>query len=608
MVTKLKNFSTNSATKIISFVLTVIFITAMILQVQYISYLNINPEVLLVKEYKNSEDFFQSYVYNASSEVTSLITNNGKIPENVKFYYYITDGKKSYSNVKNANKSFFEKYDNAFYACEKGMWSVGKNTNSTPIKRYGLDTRYTTYIAFTDEFMSDKQQEWQNSRIKLIPFVIIMSIEFILTILLITFLICVTGRKSEDKELYLSKIDKVYSDILFLFFISSIAIWVAFVSDVYYVNGNVSDNIININQVYSMIGVGIMTIIVSIICGSILLSIVRKIKAGKLLKHSFIYVFFYKIHNFIKSIFDGRMFADYPLTKSLFYRQLVFIGTSAVLVFFTLVLFLLGSPLFLVFPVLEIIIIYWYIKGNNKTFEDINKGFNASLEEQMKAERMKIDLVTNVSHDLKTPLTSIISYVDLLSKEDNLSDTASDYVKILADKSNRLKNIVSDLFDLAKSTSGNITLDLETIDIKKLIEQTLGDMEDEIEKSGLKVKTKLPGNPVNIISDGKRLYRVFQNVIDNALKYSLDGTRIFIELETTDKKVIATIKNTSRYEMDFTADEILQRFNRGDKSRTNDGSGLGLSIAESFTNACGGNFKVDIDGDLFKVTIIFNLQ
>lgn len=155
------------------------------------------------------------------------------------------------------------------------------------------------------------------------------------------------------------------------------------------------------------------------------------------------------------------------------------------------------------------ILIYWYIKYNNEIFDKINKGFNESFEEQMKLEKMKINLITNVSHDLKTPLTSIISYIDLLSKEEDLSETGRDYVNILIDKSDRLKNIVVDLFDLAKSTSGDIRLELETLDLKRLVEQTLGDMEDDIKKSGLQIKTIYPSEPINIVSDGKRLYRVF---------------------------------------------------------------------------------------------------
>jgi signal transduction histidine kinase len=254
---------------------------------------------------------------------------------------------------------------------------------------------------------------------------------------------------------------------------------------------------------------------------------------------------------------------------------------------------------------IEGVIIFWYFYENRKTYEKINKGFDESMQEQMKSERMKVDLITNVSHDLKTPLTSIISYVDLLSNEE-LPESARDYVSILVDKSERLKNIVSDLFDLAKSTSGNLPLNMETLDLKRLIEQTLGDMEDEIEKSQIRIKTSLTDQPVYIYSDGKKLYRVFQNILGNAIKYSLQGTRVFIDMQMDDRSIWVIVKNTASYDMDFTSEEILQRFNRGDDSRTSEGSGLGLSIAESFTKACGGEFTVKIDGDQFKVRLDFS--
>jgi len=334
---------------------------------------------------------------------------------------------------------------------------------------------------------------------------------------------------------------------------------------------------------------------------------IRKLKAKTFLKQSITYTVYFKVKDFLKSLFDGRRYEMFPLTKALFYRQLAFIIVSFILVVLTF-LFLFVPPLVLIPPVVEIAVIYWYVKYNNITYDEINKGFDVSLKEQMKSERMKVELITNVSHDLKTPLTSIISYIDLLSKEEGLSETARDYVNILREKSYRLKNIVSDLFDLAKSTSGDINLDMEKLDLKKLIEQTLGDMEDDIKDSGLQIKTRLPAEPVYIMADGKRLYRVFQNLIDNALKYSLKGTRVYIELEEANGKAIASIKNISGYEMNFTTEEILQRFARGDKARSTDGSGLGLSIAESFTRVCGGDFRVDIDGDLFKVTVKFNVE
>jgi signal transduction histidine kinase len=346
-------------------------------------------------------------------------------------------------------------------------------------------------------------------------------------------------------------------------------------------------------------GVAVIFAILIAVLFFFFLSLVRKWKANQLFENSIVYV----MYDGFKSLFDGRRYSKHPHTKVLFYRQLTFILLSAIVMFIEAFLCLVQTPWLLVWPIVELILIFWLIKANNRTYAAINLGFNESLEEQMKAERMKIALVTNVSHDLKTPLTSIISYVDLLSKEEQLSDVARDYVAILTEKSDRLKHIVADLFDLAKSTSGEMSLEFEELDLKKLLEQTLADMEDDITKSGLPLKLKLPEQPVMIHSDGKKLYRVLQNVLDNALKYSLQGTRIHVELDVRDNKVALTVKNTANYEMDFTSEEILQRFYRGDKSRSTDGSGLGLSIAESFTRVCGGQFRVEIDGDLFKVVM-----
>lgn len=240
-----------------------------------------------------------------------------------------------------------------------------------------------------------------------------------------------------------------------------------------------------------------------------------------------------------------------------------------------------------------------------QNLNSIQASMQIAISEQIKSERLKIDLITNVSHDLKTPLTSIISYVDLLNKEENLPEHVSDYIEILAQKSERLENLIQDLFDLAKASSDNISLEVEKLDLARLIKQTLADMEDPINESGLTFKLNIPDNSVYILSDGKKLYRVWENLITNTLKYSLYGSRVFIDLEVDTGNVVATIKNTANYEMNFTADEILERFARGEASRTSEGSGLGLSIAQSFTQACGGEFAVIIDGDLFKAELKF---
>lgn len=221
-----------------------------------------------------------------------------------------------------------------------------------------------------------------------------------------------------------------------------------------------------------------------------------------------------------------------------------------------------------------------------------------SVEEQVKAERMKVDLVTNVSHDLNTPLTSIIGYVDLLQDEE-MSDAAKEYTEVLRQKSLRLKGIVSDLFDLSKSTSGTIELQREVLDYRVLIRQTLSDMQDAVEKSGRVIVCKLPEERVPVYADGMQLYRVLQNLIGNALRYSVEGTRIFLRLELQADTAHLTIKNVSAYPLDFDQEEILSRFVRGDLARTTEGSGLGLAIAKSFTENNEGSFQVFAEEDVF---------
>lgn len=224
-----------------------------------------------------------------------------------------------------------------------------------------------------------------------------------------------------------------------------------------------------------------------------------------------------------------------------------------------------------------------------------------SVDKQVKAERMKIDLVTNVSHDLKTPLTSIISYIDLLAQED-LDPASKDLVNVIQQKAERLKIMVSDVFDLAKATS-RTDVTLEDIDEVILVGQVLGDMEDKISAHGKEIRTDIQAKDAPIKADGKKLYRVLQNLIDNALKYSLEGTRIWLTLRKESGYAVLTVRNTASYEMKFSADEITERFVRGDEARTSEGSGLGLSIARSFTEACGGEFRVSIEGDVFSAEV-----
>lgn len=238
---------------------------------------------------------------------------------------------------------------------------------------------------------------------------------------------------------------------------------------------------------------------------------------------------------------------------------------------------------------------------------EMGQTINVAVEERVKSERMKNELITNVSHDLKTPLTAMINYISLMKNEDIQPDYIKDYIQVLDKRSQRLKVLIEDLFEASKIGSNNIELDIEKTDINQLLTQTLVEMEEYIDESKLEFIVNTPDYEVYILADGKKNFRVFENIISNILKYSLEGTRVYIDLEEIDDKVYISFKNVSKYKLNFNPDEITERFTRGDLSRNTEGSGLGLAIAKGFVEAQYGNLKVDIIGDLFIVNIDFNL-
>lgn len=238
---------------------------------------------------------------------------------------------------------------------------------------------------------------------------------------------------------------------------------------------------------------------------------------------------------------------------------------------------------------------------------NIRDGLRKSIESEMKSENMKTELITNVSHDLKTPLTSIINYIDLLKRENIGSETAKDYINILDKKSQRLKVLIDDLFEASKATSGAMELNITKIDIVQLLKQSLGENYERFKNSNLSVKLDIPDTKIFINGDGQRLYRVFENLISNIVKYSLSNTRVYIQMYVDDEnKVVIIMRNISAYELDFCANEITNRFKRGDSSRSTEGSGLGLAIAKSIVELHGGKFNIEVDGDLFKSIIRLN--
>ncbi len=283
----------------------------------------------------------------------------------------------------------------------------------------------------------------------------------------------------------------------------------------------------------------------------------------------------------------------------------MYVGISALIVF--LVILFINSSHVLILALLillELFVTYLFITYSLDVTKDLDDTIEERLQDMIKSERTKTELITGVSHDLKTPITSIVAYIDLLKKEkDDLSDKVNEYIEVLSIKADKLSDMVKDLFDIAKTASGDVVIESEMIDVNKLIRQTLADMHDVIEKSGFVIKEKYEAESLEIQSDGKKLYRVIQNLIDNAVKYSLQGSRIYIETKRVENKVQISIKNTAAYDMNFDSEEIVKKFVRADESRTSDGSGLGLAISSTFVSALGGRFDIVVDGDQFKAVV-----
>ncbi len=471
----------------------------------------------------------------------------------------------------------------------------------------GYENINVIYLAYNDKILNIAINEWNQAYNHYEYMKTYMWVLFLSALVVFMLLIAGSGRRRDSDEKVEFFFDPVFIELKLLALIPFyILVGEQLLRFLRFIPSEL--NIISI--LFSLLVCGTMygTLI-------IIMSIIRNLKSGNVKKRFLITWLalgivgtFKFIAEFFKAIFDTKNLSDKNINKKIHRYIIKYVGLSALFMIIAFV-FLMSreESTFLFFMFLELVITALFIVNIKKLLVLSNKAFDQRILEASKSEKTKTELITNVSHDLKTPLTSIIGYVDLLKNED-MSDVARDYVKILEQKSIKLKDIIADLFVLSKSESGSIELDMQIIDFKKLIKQTLANMEDKITESQMRIVSNLAEGELLIKSDGKKLYRVMQNLIDNALNYSLKGTRIFIDLDiTVDNKAKFRIKNTSSYEMNFTKEEITQRFVRGDKSRTKDGSGLGLAIAESFTSALGGNFDLIIDGDVFIVELTFDM-
>ena len=236
----------------------------------------------------------------------------------------------------------------------------------------------------------------------------------------------------------------------------------------------------------------------------------------------------------------------------------------------------------------------------------IRDGISRAVNERMKSEHFKTELITNVSHDIKTPLTSIVNYVDLLSKENIENEKAQEYIEVLQRQSARLKKLTEDLVEASKASTGNLTVNLERCELGVLLDQTAGEYGEKLSAQGLELILKKPEEPVTVLADGRHLWRILDNLMNNICKYAQPGTRVYLNLEKQAGKAVMTFRNVSKYQLNISGDELMERFVRGDSSRNTEGSGLGLSIARSLAQLQGAQLDLMVDGDLFKVTVTFD--
>ena len=245
------------------------------------------------------------------------------------------------------------------------------------------------------------------------------------------------------------------------------------------------------------------------------------------------------------------------------------------------------------------------MKEHGENLNRISEGVVKAVNERMKSEHLKTELITNVSHDIKTPLTSIINYSDLIEKEETENEKIKEYAEVLHRQSSRLKKLIEDLVDASKASTGNVEMNLEICDVGVLLEQACGEFSQRMFDKNMDLVSKQPQEPVRIMADPKLLWRVFDNLMTNICKYAMAGTRVYLSVEEQKGQAVISFKNISEYPLDITAEELMERFVRGDRSRHTEGNGLGLSIAKSLTELQNGSLELVVDGDLFKVLLSF---
>lgn len=492
-----------------------------------------------------------------------------------------------------------------------------------------VDTKFSVADSMADE--AENYETYSKLMFPMLAGAIFGSVLWLIGMVWLT---VTAGRRPEDEEIHLNGFDRWYTEIAAG---TVIGIWLA---------GTIISGTLIANSSLGYSHVVVTVIVICLICGTYTmawfligyLSLVRRIKTGTLWKNSLIRKVLKWIGKCSGKLADfARAFSRNTAEKI---KVLLVGGAFLFLQFLIIGCVFSGAGVFLLaLMAVDVAVMIFAIRkadGQDRIMDGLKKisdgelqykiktdtltgkqkvmaeyinniggGLDAAVENSLKKERMQTELITNVSHDLKTPLTSIINYVDLMKRENPTDPKIQEYLRILDEKSQRLKVLTEDVVEASKASTGNIKLEMNDIDFVEMVQQVIGEFEEKFQEKNLTMMVHFTDEPSIIYADGQRMWRVLENVFGNVVKYAMEGTRVYAEISNRNKKVTFSLKNISAQPLNISADELTERFIRGDVARNTEGSGLGLSIAKSLTELQGGEFKLYLDGDLFKVMITF---
>lgn len=491
---------------------------------------------------------------------------------------------------------------------------------------YTIECFVNKTLSASDSYAS--AEYWINTAYSMRYVIVAVTIiSFIACILLYVFLMCSAGRRTDRDQITPNGLDKIPFDIFF----GGVMIIGIIVLAVF-------NTLLYRNTAETIIIITIMAAVYALLFLMLSMSFATRYKLGGWWRNTVIYRIFRFFYRIVYKIFSSIKYLLQHISI-IWKAVLALVGLAAAELFIILLtayrlemqlLIWFFGKLLLVPLILFIIIqmeklqtgsqkiasgdldyrvdtrrMFWEFKKHGENLNNISLGMSRAVDERMKSERFKTELITNVSHDIKTPLTSIINYVDLLNREDLPDGTIKEYVGVLVRQSSRLKKLIDDLVEASKASTGNIVVNSTRTEIGVLLTQAAGEYEKRLRSNELELIQNQPEEEVYIMADGRLLWRVFDNLMNNICKYSQPGTRVYLDLEKVNGEVVITFKNISRNPLNISSEELLERFVRGDSARSTEGSGLGLSIAKSLVELQGGKLDLAIDGDLFKVILKF---